>query len=62
MPERQHTPLGEDVVTATDDHGGKRRLLLTQPGQIRWLPPEQIGDGIHEDAYRSTGPGGDTSP
>ena len=26
MPERQHTPLGEDVVTATDalvsDHGG----------------------------------------
>ncbi len=30
------------------DHGGQRQLLLTQPSQIRWLPPEQLGDGLDE--------------
>ena len=37
------------------DYGGKRQLLLTQPSQIRWLPPEQIGDGIYENGIRRLG-------
>ena len=38
--------LGPSIV---NDHVDKSRLPLTQPGQIRCLPPEQIGDRIHQD-------------
>jgi hypothetical protein len=29
--------------------------MLMQPGQIRWLPPEQSGDGIDENGIRRLG-------
>ena len=29
------------LALTVSDHGGKRQLMLMQPGQIRWLPPEQ---------------------
>jgi hypothetical protein len=47
---------GRNVYGGTvSDPGGKRLLLLAQPGQIRRLSHEQIGNGIHEDGIGRLG-------
>ena len=48
-------PPGNSYTSFVGDHRGKKRLLLAQPGQLRRLSSEQIGDSIHENSIGRLG-------